>query len=126
MRRKIATLTVTVFFMGTVGVSAQIYTAQSLERDFRLEWKVTQGKKGSAVEGYVYNTAMRNAEHMRLQVERFDRDGKVVGSSAVWVLGLVPMNDRVYFRASVPEAVSYRVEVLAFDWACSGGGGGGM
>jgi hypothetical protein len=123
--QRIAAYTVGALFMGAVGVSAQVYVPQSLERDFRLEWQVTHDKKGPAVEGYVYNTALRNAERMRLQVERLDGDGKVVGSSSVWVLGLVPMNGRVYFRASVPEAARYHVDVLAFDWACGGGGGGG-
>ena len=59
---------------------------------------------------------------MRLQIERLDASGTVVGSSAVWVLGGVPMDGRAYFLASVPEATSYRVHVLTFDW---GGGGGG-
>jgi len=66
---------------------------------------------------------------MRLQVERLDGDGKVVGSASVWVLGIVPMNGRMYFRASVPEAVRYRVAVLTFDWGSGSGGsrgGGGM
>jgi hypothetical protein len=36
-------------------------------------------------------------------------------------LGDIPKNGRTYFRASVPEAASYRVQVLAFDWNCSDG-----
>jgi hypothetical protein len=125
MWRSIAALTVTALLTGAVGVPAQIYAPQSVERDFRLEWQVTHGKKGAAVEGYVYNTARRNAERMRLQVERLDGDGKVVGSASVWVLGIVPMNGRMYFRASVPEAVRYRVAVLTFDWGSGSGGSGG-
>src|SRR3989441_6134195 len=65
---------------------------------------------------------------MRLQIERLDVSGKVVASSTVWVLGGVPMDGRAYFRASVSDAASYRVQVLSFDWAggsCGGGGGGG-
>ena len=41
---------------------------------------------------------------MRLQIERLDASGRVVGSSAVWVLGRVPMDGRAYFLASVPDA----------------------
>jgi hypothetical protein len=125
MRRRIAALTVVALLSGVTGASAQIYAPQTLERDFRLEWQVTHGKKGPAVEGYVYNTAMRSAQHMLLQIERLDGAGKVVGSSTAWVIGTVPMDSRAYFRASVPEAVSYRVQVLTFDWTGGGGAGGG-
>jgi hypothetical protein len=73
------------------------------------------GKKGPTIEGYVYNQAMRPAERMRLQIDRLDPAGKVVGSSTVWVLGTLRMDDRAFFSASVPEAASYRVQVLTFD-----------
>ena len=127
MRRRIVAFTVAALLTEAAGVSAQIYAPQSVERYFRLEWEVTRGRKGPAVEGYVYNTGPRNAEHMRLQIERLDVSGKVVASSTVWVLGGVPMDGRAYFRASVSDAASYRVQVLSFDWAggsCGGGGGG--
>jgi hypothetical protein len=32
------------------------------------------------------------------------------------------MGNRAYFRASVPEAASYRVRVLSVDWAGRGSG----
>ena len=125
MWRRITALTVAALLTGAVGVSAQIYAPESLARDFRLEWEVTRGRKGPKVEGYVYNQAMRTAEHMRLQIERLDASGKVVGSSTVWVFGTVRVDGRAYFSASVPDAASYRVQVLEFDWTCGGGGGGG-
>src|SRR5438093_9711259 len=124
MWRRITALTVAALLTGAVGVSAQIYTPESLERYFRLEWEVTRGRKGPKVEGYVYNQAMRTAEHMRLQIERLDASAKVVGSSTVWVFGTVRVDGRAYFSASVPDAASYRVQVLEFDWTCGGGGGG--
>ncbi len=93
--RGIAALTMAALLTGAAGVSAQIYAPQTLERYFRLEWDVTRGRKGPVVEGYVYNT------------------------------GWVPMDGRAYFRASVSDAASYRVQVLTFDWVRSGGGGGG-
>ncbi len=128
MWRKIAALSVAALFVSTPGVLAQIYAPQSVERDFRLDWQVTRGKKGPVIEGYVYNMALRSAERMGLQIERLDGTGQVVGNSTARVLGVVPMNGRAYFSTSVPEAVSYRVEVVTFDWGCggSGGGGGGM
>ena len=63
---------------------------------------------------------------MRLQIERLDTSGKVVGSSTVWVLGSIAMDGRAYFGVSVPDATSYRVQVLSFDWARGGAVGGGM
>ena len=125
MRRRIVAFTVAALLTGAAGVSAQIYAPQTLERYFRLEWDVTRGRKGPVVEGYVYNTGPLNAERMRLQIECLDASGRAFGSSTVWVLGLVPMDGRAYFRASVSDAASYRVQVLSFDWARSGGGGGG-
>ena len=94
MRRRIVAFTVVALLTGAAGVSAQIYAPQSVERYFRLEWEATRGRKGPAVEGYVYNTGPRNAEHMRLQIERLDVSGKVVASSTVWVPGWIPMDGR--------------------------------
>ena len=125
MRLRIAGLIVAALLAGAAGVSAQIYAPQSLERDFRIEWQVTRGRKGPTIDGYVYNTARRAAEHMSLKVERLDGAGKVVGSSTVAVLGTVPMDGRAYFSASVADAPSYRVQALSFDWTCGGGGGAG-
>ena len=126
MRRRIVAFTVAALLTGAAGVSAQIYAPQTLERYVRLEWDVTRGRKGPVVEGYVYNTGPLNAERMRLQIERLDASGRVSGSSTVWVLGWVPMDGRAYFRASVSDAASYRVQVLSFDWAGGSCGGGGM
>ena len=126
MRRRIAALTVPVLLIGEAPVSAQIYAPQTLESYFRLEWEVTRGRKGPAIEGYVYNTALRTAERVRLRIERLDASGRVAGSSTVWVLGRVPIDGRAYFTASVLDAASYRVEVLSFNWTRDGGGSGGM
>src|SRR2546426_9230460 len=59
---------------------------------------------------------MWTAGRMRLQIDRLDASGKVAGSSTVWVLGQIRMDSRAFFSASVPEAASYRVQVLSFDW----------
>jgi len=126
MRRRIAALTVAALLTGATGASAQLYAPQTLERYFRLEWEVARGRKGPAIEGYVYNNGPRSVEHMRLQIQRLDTSGKVVGSSTVWVLGSIPMDGRAYFGVSVPDATSYRVQVLSFDWTRGGAVGGGM
>ena len=124
MRRVVTALTVGLLLAGAVGASAQIFVAQSLERYFRVEWRVTRDRKGPAVEGYVYNTAGRTAERMRLQIDRVDASGSVIGNSIIWLPGDLHRNDRAFFSSSVPESASYRVQVLSFDWACDGGGGG--
>jgi hypothetical protein len=124
MRQGIAALAVAALLLGTGQTSAQIYAPQTLDRYFRLEWQVVPGKKGPAIEGYVYNRGSQNAERMRLKIDRLDTAGAVVGSSTTWVLGVVPQDNRAYFSASVPEAAAYRVQVLTFDWTGKGGGGG--
>jgi hypothetical protein len=63
---------------------------------------------------------------MRLQIECLDASGSVSGSTTVWVLGQVPLDGRAYFRASVADSASYRVQVLSFDWVGAGAGGSGM
>ena len=92
VRRAVTALTVGLLLAGAVAASAQIFVVQSLERYFRVEWRVTRDRKGPAVE--------------------------------VWLPGDVRRNDRAFFSSSVPEWASYRVQVLSFDWACDGGGGG--
>ncbi len=124
MRRLVCTMTLGLVLTGWVAASAQMWAPQSLERFFRLEWEVKQARKGPVIEGYVYNLGAQNADHLRLQIDRLDSSGSVVGTSSVWVLGEVPKNNRAYFGASVVEAASYRVQVLSFDWACNGGSGG--
>jgi nitroreductase len=104
--------------------SAEIFAPQSLEHDFRVEWQLASGPRGAAIDGYVYNRAKRAAEHMRLVIERLDAAGAVVGASTVWVPGEVPMDNRAYFHASVPEAAAtYRVRILSLDWIIDPGGG---
>lgn len=121
MRRGFLAVTVAVLLGGAGGASAQLYAPESLDRYFRLEWQATRDKKGPAIEGYVYNQGAQNAERMRLVIEWLDGAGKLAGTSSVWVLGTVPMGSRAYFHASVPEAASYRVRVLSFDWTGRGG-----
>lgn len=117
------------------GVGAGVAPAQTLispettARYFHIEFEVTRNRKGPVVEGYLYNDAHQTAQRVRLQVQRVDAAGGVVGTSAFWVIGDVPMGSRAFFSTSVAEAASYRIQVLSFDWSCSGssgGGGGGM
>ena len=129
MQRRIVLLTAVVVLLGAGRVWAQLYSPETIERDFRVEWQVGQNRKGPMIDGYVYNKAMRTAEHMQLKIDRLDSNGQVVGSSTAVVLGTVPMDGRAYFTASVPPAASYRVQPYTFDWTgggAVGSGGGGM
>ena len=124
MRRRFAALALAALVTFAPAALAQLHAPESLARDFRLEWQVTRGPKGTAVDGYVYNHAKRIAEHMRLAIDALDASGDVIGTSTVWVAGEVPMDNRAYFHASVPDAAAYRVRVLSVDWVIDPGGGG--
>jgi hypothetical protein len=121
MRSAAAAITVGLLLAGAA--SGEIFAPETLDRYFRVEWQVTRNRTGPMIEGYVYNQAVQAAERIRLQIDRLDASGGGAGHSTVWVLGDIPKNGRAYFRASVPEAASYRVQVLTFDWNCSDGGG---
>jgi hypothetical protein len=102
-----------------------LYAAESLDRWFRLNWDVTQGRRGPQVEGYVYNTYALGAERMILVIERLDPAGQIVDCTQTWLNGTVPPQFHAYFAAPVPDAASkYRVRVLSFDFVARGGGGG--
>jgi hypothetical protein len=122
--RLAAGLTAALLLAGaTPGPAQPLYAPETLERYFRVDFDVTRNRRGPAVEGYVYNRSYQTAQRVRLEIQRVDAAGAVVGSSAVWVVGEVPMGSRAFFSASVGEAASYRVSVQSFDWTCQGGGG---
>ena len=91
--------------------AAEISTRETLDRYFRLEWS----KSGRNVNGYVYNSSNRRAAQMQLLVEGLDAAGTVATRTTTWVRD-VPPNNRAFFDVAVPNAPSYRVSVLSFDW----------
>jgi len=91
--------------------AAETYTQESLDHHFRLEWSKTVRN----VNGYVYNSSNRHAAYMRLLVEGVDGSGNVVNKTMTWLLD-VPPNNRAFFVVSVPDAPSYRVSILSFNW----------
>jgi hypothetical protein len=93
-----------------------LYSAESLERWFHLEWDVRPGTAGTTLEGYVYNQTDMEAERMQVSIEHLDPSGQVVGETTTWVLGNLPARNRSFFQAHVPPAASYRVTVLSFNW----------
>ena len=91
--------------------AAETSTRESLDQTFRLEWT----KTARNVNGYVYNSSSRHAAYMRLLVEGVDGSGNVVNKTMTWVVD-VPPNNRAFFDVSVPDAPSYRVSILSFNW----------
>ncbi len=78
-----AGLTVALLLAGATSGPAQLlYAPETMERYFKVEFEVTRGRTGPAVEGYIYNRANQTAQRVRLQVQRVDAAGAVVGSSA--------------------------------------------
>ena len=63
----------------------------------------------------MYNSSDRRAARMQLLVEGVDAAGNVVNTTKTWVRD-VPPNNRAFFETSVPDAPSYRISVLTFDW----------
>jgi len=128
MWRRIALLAAVVILTAAGHASAQLYAPETIAQDFRVEWQVGQNRKGPMIDGYVYNTAMRTADRMKLKIDQLDSAGNVVGSTTAVVLGTIPNDGRAYFSASVPPAASYRVQPYSFDWTGGGGvgSGGGM
>ena len=123
--RAIRGLALAIVLASAVPAPAQtLYVQETTDRYFKVEFDVTRNRKGPAVEGYVYNRGRQGAQRVRLEIQRVDADGRVIGTSGLWVNGDVPMESRAFFSASVPEAASYRVHVISYDWTCSGGGSG--
>jgi hypothetical protein len=104
-------------------LAVSTFAPGSLDHYFRVEWQVTPSGRGPVVEGFVYNKSGLFADRMRLSIDQLDAGGNVVGSTTTWVLGGVPSNNRAWFETHVPRAVSYRVEILSFDWIGRGGSG---
>src|SRR5262245_56894667 len=98
--------------------AAPLYAPETLERSFHLEWDVRSGSSGPTLEGYVYNKTDVPAERMQLSIEQLDPAGNVVGRTTTWVLGNLPPGNRSYFQSRVPQATSYRVTILSFNWLC--------
>jgi len=119
---RLAVVLAVVAWIGTGHAVAANYAQETLDRYFRIEYQVTPNAARPVMSGYVYNMHPGTpAERMQLSIEGLDASGKVVGTSATWVLGNVPPGNRAYFSAAVMPAASYRVQVLFFDWGSRGG-----
>ena len=86
------------------------------ESPFQFQFAQSEGPRGLAVEGYVYNALPWRITNVRLQVDSLDGDGTLVASASGWVLGDVPARGRGYFYVPVSApAATYRPTVQRFD-----------
>src|SRR5258705_12769852 len=107
MQRRIALLVAMAVLRGAGRVWAQLYSPETIEQDFRVEWQVGHNRKGPTGDGDVDNKAMRAAEHMRLKIDQLDAAGKVVGSTTAGGLGTVPMGGPAHFPPAGPPPPSH-------------------
>ncbi|HZN50884.1 MAG TPA: hypothetical protein VFD81_09635 [Methylomirabilota bacterium] len=111
-----------VLTMASAGAAA-VFSQQTLDERFRIEYQVTPDQSKPVLDGYIYNVySGLSAAHMQLAIERLDASGNIIGTSTTWVLGEVPPNNRAYFTTRVEPAASYRVRILSFDWIGRTGG----
>jgi hypothetical protein len=118
---KIATLAMLALTLGATPARPQ--PSALAERDFRIEWALRRNARGSAIAGYVYNAGGMAATKVSVLIEGLDASGRPVNSTVGHVFGTVPTFNRAYFEERVPEATSYRVSLLSFEWLWGGGGG---
>jgi hypothetical protein len=121
-RIRIMALLVAPLLLSSTVAHGSNYAPGSLDRYFRVEFKIVPASGGQVVEGYVYNLAGMPAERMLLDIDQLDASGAVVGKTSTRVLGGAPAGSRAWFQAKVPPAVGYRVEIASFDWIRIGGG----
>jgi hypothetical protein len=103
----------------TIGTATAAGAQTALARDgspFRFEFDQSEGPRGLAVEGYVYNALPWRITNVRLQVDSIDASGTLVASASGWVLGDVTAGGRGYFYVPVSaQAPTYRPSVQTFD-----------
>lgn len=113
MNRMLVLLVMIVAAIGT----ATVATAQMpVGAPFRFQLEQSQGPRGLAVEGYVYNALPWRITNVQLQVDSLDANGALIASASGWVVGDVPASGRGYFYVPVSaQATTYRARVQAFD-----------
>ena len=102
--------------VGTATVARAQTAIASDESPFRFQFEQSQGPRGLAVEGYIYNALPWRITNVRLQVDSIDGNGTLVASASGWVLGDVAAGGRGYFYVPVSaHAPTYRPTVQRFD-----------
>jgi hypothetical protein len=97
-------------------LAGPVWAQVTLDRYFRVDWEPPSDAPAPVIAGSVTNLGRGPAQRMQLAIERLDASGTVVGTSSVWVPGVIQASQRSYFTARVPAAAGYRVRIVAFDW----------
>ena len=88
----------------------------SEENPFQFQLEQSEGPRGFAVEGYIYNPLPWRITNVRLQVDSLDGNGTLLASAGGWVWGDVPARGRGYFYVPISApAPTYRPSVQRFD-----------
>jgi hypothetical protein len=97
-------------------VSTAEMASGDAQAPFRFQLEQTDGHRGVAVQGYVYNGLPWRISNVRLRVDSLDGSGTVVASASGWVMGDVPAGGRAYFYVSLSTpAPAYRASVQTYD-----------
>jgi hypothetical protein len=89
---------------------------------FQVSWAPSDGVV-SLIKGRVFNGSPYRVTDVRLRVEGFGEDRRVVGRILVWAFGdIAPGGDTSFVAEALPGAVSYRITVVAFDLVSVGDG----
>jgi hypothetical protein len=116
MNRMLLALSIGVTILGTATATTAQTAIAEAERPFRFPFEETDGPRGLAVEGYVYNALPWRITNVRLRVDSIDENGTVVASAWGWSLGDVVAGSRGYFYVPVAaKAAAYRASVQGFN-----------
>ena len=104
----------------TLAAPPLVSTAQMASTDgddaFRFQIAQTEGHRGLAVQGYVYNRLPWRITNVRLRVDSLDAGGTILASASGWVIGDVSAGGRGYFYVPVSTpAPTYRATVQTYD-----------
>jgi hypothetical protein len=116
MNRVLVVLATIATLLGTATAASAQMAIASDENPFQFQFEQSEGPRGLAVEGYVYNALPWHITNVPVQVDSIDADGTLVASASGWVLGDVAAGGRSYFYVPVSApAVTYRSRVQRFD-----------
>lgn len=91
-------------------------TIMGWENWFRLDWTAQTRPDGTDIDGYVVSQKGAPMQNVQVLAQGLDAAGNVVGNRIAAVDGVVPGNQRAYFRlGNLPRADRYRVSVWTFD-----------
>ena len=73
MRTTAAALTLALLLAAPGHAQAQMSAPEASDPYFKIEWQAGRDRKGPAIEGYIHNHGPRDAERIRLRIERLSR-----------------------------------------------------